>query len=378
MKLRHRPSRLFNLLSTLVLTLAICGAPQALAYERIDLPWPCGSAKWGSDPTFGFMQISFPTAFTRAAVREPGQRINAVGGQSLDLNGWGVYGDNTPTKNRNEIWKTSGLGPSVSGLTSNRYSLCKIKESDVMFPTTAQNNWHHGEPEDYGDNYWQTTDTGSRKYLRHTALHELLHASGFNHEDNDYSFTNYGQRPWGHRGDGYQAEPLPDDRQGLRHSYGNGGSELDVGVLNTHVIPTSSIGLGFINCSPSAGTGFAPTWDLAGSCGNDFSKELCPGDRVYTAYMVVNYSTQAVHTYQRLYFSTGSWLSQDDVPSSSVHQHSINAGSERHRNHSFFVPNLPAGTYWPIVEVTTGHNEESTWNNWIPLPDKITIPDDCP
>lgn len=365
-------------LGILALSSVLFGAPDTKAYELKDLTWPCGYAKWIGDPTYGFLQVSFSTDFTRAAVREPGQRVNAAGGQSFDFSGWAVYGDNTPTKNRNEIWKTGGLGPGVLGITIRRYTLCWIQEADVVFRTTAQANWHHAEPDHYGDTYWNTTDTNSVRYLRTTALHELLHAAGLDHEDNQYSFTNYGTYPWAHRGDGLQLEPLPDDRRGLRYLYGNNSSERDVAVLNTHVIPTSSIGVGVSNCTPSAGTGFSDIWDLGAFCGNDWSDEVCPGDRIYTAYQVVNYGTVSTTTTQRLYFSTGSWLSDDDVPSTSHYVHGIGAGANRHRNHSFRVPNLPPGTYWPIIEIDTNLSEESSWNNWIPLVEQIVVPEDCP
>ncbi|NJL26986.1 MAG: hypothetical protein HC897_03435 [Thermoanaerobaculia bacterium] len=308
-----------------------------------------------------------------------GRPVNAVGAQWLDFASWPVHADNTPKNNRSEIWKTANLGPGVVGLTTFNTLACKIRQTDIRFLTTDKANWNHGEPGDYGKNYWNTKSTVGATYLRHTALHELLHATGLDHEDNAYGFTIYGERPWANRGAGFKTEPLPDDRRGLRALYSAGGSELDVAVLNTFYLGIqNSIAIGLPNCSPSAGSGFSAIWDFGGSCGNDFSQEVCPGDRVYTSYTIANYGTQAANTTQRLYFSVGSALSNDDFPSPDVWQAPVN--KNLHVAHSFEVPQgIPEGTYWPIIEITTDLDEsgESTQNNWIPLWEQIVVPASC-
>lgn len=377
MLLDERTPRLARLLCTLALPLMFLGAPRAEAYERTDLPWPCAYAKWDQDIPIGFIDVSFSTDFVRAAVEEPGLRINAVDGQSLDFIHWSVFGDNAPSSHRNEIWKSSGLGQGVIAMTSRRYSFCKPAEADIIFATSAQAGWHHGEPGHYGTNYWQRTDTQSVKYLRHQALHELLHVAGFEHEDNDYSFTNHGQRPWAHRGAGYQAEPLPTDRRGLRVVYDTSGGEPDVGVLNTHVIANNSGGIGAMNCYPSTGNNFSQFWSGSGFCGNSFSNQVCPGDRVYTSYTAVNYGTWSTETTQRLHFSANSVLGNADTVSPTEWEEGLAAGRVEHQRHSFIVPDIPAGTYWPIIEIDTFLPEESTWNNWIPLRRQIVVPSSC-
>lgn len=350
-------------------------APSAQAYLFYN--YECGPAHWNADPSFGFLQGSFGNAFERAAVIEPAHRINAVGGQWLDFQDWTVYGDDTPDKDRNEIWKVDDLGENVRGLMTFRSRNCVIQTADIRF--ADHYTWRHGEPGDYGLNFWMTVDDeNSFLYLRQTALHELLHATGLEHEDNAYAYTNYEQMPWSNSPEGHLVEPLPDDRRGLRTLYGDGGSELDVAVLNTHHLDNPGAeAIGFLNCSPSTGTWFSNLWFFGGSCGNSFETEVCPGDWIFVTYNIANYGTQTANTTHRLWFSSNSIWSGNDYPSSTVWQSVVS--KDAYYGRYFAMPNIPPGDYWPIIKIDTNLDEssESTINNRIPLPGMITMASDC-
>ncbi len=362
----------------LALPLLLVGSSPSAAYELNDLPWPCGVAKWANDATLGFLEVSFPDPFVRAAVSEPGDRISAVGGLWFDFSGWPVHADNQNKYFRSEIWKSANLGPEVEALTTIHTSFCKIRQADIRF--LAGGN-AHGEPGFYGENYWDSRlPPQSERYLRPNAMKELLFAAGLDPEDNAFAFTTSSMsRTWANRGPGLKIEPLPDDRHGLRALYGAAGTELDVAVFNSHLFAIEGLlALDWPNCVPTTGTGFGDGWNLGLWCGTSISAVVCPGDRLYTSYTIANYGTQSAETTQRLYFSADSSLSGGDFLSPDNWNRTVSKDFLEH--HSFEVPGgIPPGYYWPIIKISTNLNEsgESTQNNWIPLRGQVLVPSNC-
>ncbi|MBI2566423.1 MAG: hypothetical protein HYV63_05260 [Candidatus Schekmanbacteria bacterium] len=353
-------------------------AGTASAYQ-LESNWACGDyIHWGNDQTFYLSETSFDTTEKRDAVRIPGNRISAVGDQSFDYS-WGTASTVLLPNERNEIWAATGTGSYASTYV---WSIgCAIQEADIIF--NSNTTWALGVPADQGEDYWTAgawTPSSTARYMRPTAIHELMHAAGLEHEPQDYAFMNYGSRPWSNRSADDQIEPLPDDRQGLRALYGNSGSEVDAAVLDTWVDSLGSSATGpadqYAICKVAGGSGWSgSTFD--DYCAADPKTTLYEGETVYARFAIANYGTGALDFDIRLYFSTDESLSSSDVAASQVRSASVSANSSFRSGNTFTVPVglTPGQEYYAIVKIenTNGETEESTQNNWIPLRGKIEI-----
>ncbi|MBI2570847.1 MAG: hypothetical protein HYV63_27915 [Candidatus Schekmanbacteria bacterium] len=379
-------SRALNLTSRIVTlmtcwaALASAGSP-ASAYVR-NTYWGCSSGvSWGSDETVYISPISFPSGDWYDAINEPLQRINSVGGTWLDFVA-ATDNDTVGLGNyANEIYLTSIDDSGNTLATTSWWALgCSLQEADIYFDSAE--SWRSGVPADYGSNYW----TASGSYIRPTALHEMFHLAGFTHEDDNYSFQNYGNRPWANT---YYAanmiDPLPNDRLGLRAVYPGSATEYDIAALNTMQDndDISSTGAAYQKyfCKPAAGSGFSSD-PFSSYCATSYTTSVCPGDLVYTRFMVANYSNASANVKANVYFSADANLStSSDLKAGYTWSVTTGSGASSAFNAYFTVPSgVTAGAkYWPIVNATqtNGWSEESAQNNWIPLTGQLTIKSSC-
>lgn len=354
------------------------------AYNKVSNQF-CSEIQWASDKTFEINTISFNCSESRDAVKDPARRINAVGDQWFDFS-WSETSSAGRMNFQSEVW-ADPLDNDTLAVTYYSWMGCQFFEVDIIF--NSDFIWDVDSP----TKYWmadQTNQSGDY-YLRPVALHELLHAVGLDHEDDAYSFMNYGIFPWANRDDLHEMiEPLPDDRQGLRAIYESSGSECDAAVLNTWVdkediINDSNgdpVAIQKLLCKPGGGEGFS---DLDyytfydNYCGDDQSSSanyVCPGDYIYTRFTIANYSTVDLTFTEELWFSANTEWSTNDTQSSDTYTRSVSANTSHRDGRKFRVPNSlsPGTVYYPIIKINQSScTEEAYRNNWIPLTGKIHI-----
>lgn len=384
-----RPLAIVGALLTLLLSQG--SMPNAAHAYEFYTGGACSKLKWDHDPWFRLSTISFTGDFSRDAVREPGNTVSYVGGQSLDFN-WSTFNGNAAFRNgTNEVYAASLAQWDVEKFTGwarllSNYATCKIIETDIIFDSADL--WYRGVPSDYGFDYWDATYTlningQDRVSLRQTALHELLHAAGLRHEDNTWAIMNYGDRPWATHVEEGQMSPLPDDRRGLRVLYPSGFPENDVAVVNHYVkyddLSSEGVPRQRRLCAAISGDGFESS-AYSSLCATSPSFFVCPGDRIYTRFSIANYSTNPTTVDERLYFSSDTTLQTYlDTPSATVWQESLGAGRHHREAHSFVVPaDLFANrAYNLIMHLDSDLGSEYEGNNWIPLRGQIITSGSC-
>ena len=365
--------RLFIFIATALL------ATDAFAYQLYKTS-SCKSGKhWNNDPTFGLDSTSFPNNFFKDAIKHPAGRVGAIGGQSFDIATWKTRTIVSMGNLKNDVWHGPLWGKNKDALmwTARMSFFCSLTEVDIVL--NADRDFLFGTPTDHGLDYWRTGKSHDGDHFVRTAvLHEWLHAAGLVHVSNSYAMQNYGHLPWQNSGNSAMAEPLADDARGLRALYGDGTAESDVTVLTTWYdkdFLQNGAATQRSLCQPAVGHEFSDS-QFNTYCSKEEDTTACPGDRVYTRFAIVNRRTGgAVELTERLYFSTDSELDDNDAVSPTVWLRTVNKNFRE--GHSFIVPDLPSGTYWPIIKVSGDFTQETYNDDWIPLRGQITVPLHC-
>ena len=390
---RQRPRS--GVCAAAAIALAVLGASfgpwsRALAYEfDSDASCPDGY-RYVADRALTFNAANVP-AFDEAL-----QFLSAAPAMADRINGIGHVWSTAPYaaggvgNGINEVGDADlTLWPASAGAIGYTETLedpatCEIPEADVYIER-AQTTWYM--PAHYLEPYYDATLTvlsgaTSVYFARPAVMHELLHSFGLNHTSTSYSFLNYNYWPWANRDDdNLMVDPLPDDREALRHFYPGTATETDLGVTTTW-FDSASISKGAAIakrlCKPSTGVDYSPS-KFDATCGVDASgasgsTEVCPGDTLYVRYALVNYGTTDVTVDEELWFSQNDNLNRtagaDIVSPTQVTAHVASANSSYRWGRKYQVPSGLAwdADYYPILWLdTAGLAERSSQNNWIPL-----------
>jgi hypothetical protein len=278
------------------------------------------------------------------------------------------------------------------------HSNCNIREADIIFANISD-GWRFHEPRDYGVPYFNDRIPGA-DWMQLTFLHEMLHAVGFGHTADTYSFLNYGTWPWTKLDaaslDKEVPSPLPEDRKALREVYPDPNTgQFDLAVSNTWLDesedPLNGAGWQERLCAPTrsredlANPGNFVEFDRFGfgGCHQGGSYVLCPGQSsVAVAYTVSNHGQDPEWVIHELWFSADDhWDPNQDVlaPGSSSTLETLGEEESQIEEHNVEVPaGLAADTeYHLLVRIRrfstfadqpgSGLQESSYRNNWIPL-----------
>jgi hypothetical protein len=227
-------------------------------------------------------------------------------------------------------------------ITDVRHRCASLVETDIIFDKNA--NWSVSD-----FNYLKLSSPYS---LEATALHELGHVVGLEHEDRVLDTLNSLHPSGGPVGQNVEWDPLPDAREGVRFLYRDGTNEADVS--------------GTVLKSDGEGSAVRVSQ----------TKTVLPGNQVAMELTILNHSTS------RKTFNIGFYLSTNDVVSTKDRLLGTNTGA-------FLDPGLtltftrtltiPAdvvpGTYWLGFWVDSGRNI-SEWkedDNWSVHPQKLIV-----
>ena len=129
-------------------------------------------------------------------------------------------------------------GEAAAGLTTPNidWAKCTISEAHIEFAQPFDTAWNYGTPEEAKVPWYDTSElVGTDTWFRPSFLHELLHAFGFKHTTNHYSFMNHrfpAGFPWA-GGHDNGVRMLPWEVGVLRDAYGDTGSDFGIGLRNT-------------------------------------------------------------------------------------------------------------------------------------------------
>ena len=207
--------------------LAVVLSGTASAYE-VDTCWGW-DVTWDNDQTARLLPVSFPAgSVSRSDLLVAFGRWNDMRGMSFEFEN--IVDDNNNTFNysndRNEFaWHSSETDGALA-VTVISHDLCffgqDIEEADIIFNNTVA--WEFGAHDP------RTEETTAS--FRFTAVHEMGHFLGLNHEDDEMAVM-LSTASGFHGGNGtLRAAPFPDDAQGARRLYPHSNSETDFSISN--------------------------------------------------------------------------------------------------------------------------------------------------
>ena len=364
----------------------------------------CDEVLWSAPPTYvvhltEFWQLGFHNESALfAAIHEVNQEFNQSGKTTAEVvvpaghntasispfefGDFAAYDDPRPTLHIGFVDDSVGDSGLAGALTGPKTvapddddpsrTTCTFDEAHIAFDA-GNNDWAFKTPEDFGENYYTTgqlsLNPAGGYWFRTVYLHELLHTFGLGHEDDAYSFMNYGFLPWANRPKSEAVRPLPDDVEGLRHLYPGTGERSEIAVLNTWIDTDE------VSDSGAATQVHNPGPHPQGQADSD---DVCPGDTMKTRFTVANYSTRNVTGTAWLYFSVDDELSSDDLISPSNHNVAPALASAMNRRESWTVPSSVAANtdYHVIVRVTATTNVTNVHlDDWIPQVTKVHVGD---
>ncbi|MBT3983276.1 MAG: matrixin family metalloprotease [Bacteriovoracaceae bacterium] len=245
---------------------------------------------------------------------------------------------------------------------------CRFSENFVTY--NGKLKWAFGNPKQNGQKYWEVgRQLGEKLSFRAVLLHEVTHALGLSHANNEYAIMNHSHKPWTTGKSEASMEFLPDDVAGLISLYGNKSKKTaDLTVTNSYFLPKSS------NPKYKAGKQILNKEVPASSVG---------GNSIEPEITINNKGSKAIKAELQLWFSKNQILDQDrDYQSETVYQYQLNQESKKLTN-SFEVPSgIPSGSYFVFavlvptqVKGKSGRpqREKNEYNNAIALRGKIQL-----
>lgn len=263
---------------------------------------------------------------------------------------------------------------------------CRLARVNIGVLDLANWAWRFDTPSATGENYWeaQKRDAGGNTYFRISYQHELLHAFDLDHQDDEFSFLNYGNRPWANRHADDQIRPLPFDVGQLRERYPASDDRTEVAALTTWIdedaAPSNGAAPQKTLCAPSRGSDFGGRHDAHCGTGGGASgsTDVCEGNTLRTRFALANYSTTPVDTVAQLWFSRDAEWEETDIDSVSSHNLRLDEAESATRGHTWTVPELdaaPGTDYYTILRVVAVPDGDDATvpvtTDWIPLPGRV-------
>jgi hypothetical protein len=281
---------------------------------------------------------------------------------------------------------------------------CEYTQTHIYF--RKSDTWVLGPP--------ATTDVDGKHFgggisFRAVLLHEMGHALGLAHASDTYAVMDHGTKAWT-RGPNEvtQMELLPDDIDGLRALYGNGGgNDFDVSLTNTWFRPESDYPddeaahqIQYCKVS-SRGDVYAPREDELVFCGVNMApsaydtvgERVCPGRYLQLRYTINNKSNHTLDIEEQVWLSLDDDLEVNgaamDLKSPDVRWWSIGPEDSSTIGRVFRVPaTAPDGTYRvyaravpynAITGASLWSQDEDQWNNSIRVRGRIIVDSNvCP
>jgi hypothetical protein len=368
--------------------LAVQNTPADQPTKPVSLP-SCTDKSWAS-PTVIIHTPLFPGSSSDrvamdAAVRDVNAQLALVGGSSAHIADTRDTTDafhETPYDNTSPTIHVGFLDllPPDLAVTDRAFS---CEHYITIDRGTA---WDYGTPEDSttdGQRYYEAgkLDPNGHVFFRISYQHELLHALGVGafdpdgHPDDQYTFLNYGDRPWANVAPSAMIRPLPWDVGQLRNLYPGSGSRIEVAALNTWIDRADFSGgddvlTQKLLCAPSVGKSADADKMFAANCGDNNATSICPGDTLQVRYVAANYSTEPMTVNANFWFSNDDEWQQSDLESLSAQGYWMNPANAVEEPASVVVPSLPslvASKYHLIVRLTSETTSGVVVHDSIPL-----------
>jgi hypothetical protein len=392
-----------------VATLGVLASTPAHAYKTYK-PVDCTPGRSWDDSTPVQIRIHGGSATAVVGANEAAMRtdvqyvidqFNGVAGVSLDL----VAGADTGGTYDDDVYNVPGavqIGFYAAGHVEDdeeegapawaeldNADPCDINQVNLTF--SYNTNWGYGTPEDNGSSTpWmngRTLPTGGLLF-RIILMHELGHALGLSHPDDEYAMMDHGEKTWTGGASEYQAEYLPDDRAGFRALYPDPiWGEVDVAITNTwhgHPNIADAAAQQLPNCMPARMGGIWVDKEDSDFCAPWFRQAnvICPGESIQVRYTLNNQGTANRDVDEHLWFSEDGVLGFSDYLSPTSYSHNLTGAKSRVRSRIYESPaNIAPGVYWPIAHIS--HDlpgiDESVWNDMLPLNGVIIVleEEDC-
>lgn len=317
-------------------------------------------------------------------------------------------GDTSPTLHVGFMVDEHYIDGGAAVVTPSPSSGCSYTEQHMVVRDPSLASWTWNEPTDDGVEWYLAGQYTPARSFRTVYTHELLHALGFAHEDDDYSMLNNNDRPYFNESPGSMVQPLPDDITALRYAYPAAGDSTQLRLTNTWVWsgfvfpPTCDVTTAMpqmFNCLPSLGVANADRYTDNGSTGTCAKRDpdgiptcgvnvnggpgstsVTPCDDLRMAVTIANTGTRDLDLDIELWFSVDDVWDIGDVPSTTVRHSTVQAGDSVNRRRMFEVPELPDGTYFVIARVAgtpVGGAGRAT-RDWIPLRGTVDVTQCCP
>jgi hypothetical protein len=368
--------------------LAVQNTPVDQQSQPVSLP-SCSDKSWASPTVIIHTQLfpgsSSDRAAMDAAVRDVNAQLALVGGSSVHIADARDTADAFHETPYNNASPTIHIG--FLNLLPPDLAVTNLAFSCEHYITIDRDTaWDYGTPEDSitdGQRYYEAgkLDPSGHVFFRISYQHELLHALGVGafdpdgHPDDQYTFLNYGDRPWVNVAPSAMIRPLPWDVGQLRKLYPGIGSRIDVAALNTWIDRADFSGSGDVLtqkllCAPSVGRSANDDKMFAANCGDKNATSICPGDTVQVRYVAANYSTEPMTVNANFWFSNDDEWQQSDLESLSAQGYWMNPANAVEQPANVMVPSLPSvGTsrYHLIVRLTSETTSGVVVHDSIPL-----------
>jgi len=215
-------------LQSIVLFIGALGGAQSSAFQ-FDECWP-DPVTWDNDVTVKLLPISFPTTHPdRNDILVSFSRWNDMRGMHFEFEN--IVDDDDGTIGRgsdgNEVaFVSNAAAGGALAVTQMRLDTCflgqDIEEADMRFNNSV--TW------EFGDHDPRTVEGNAS--FRFTAVHEMGHFLGLNHEPNQMAVMMTTASAFHGGSSGFRSAPFGDDARGARTLYSHSSSETDFSITN--------------------------------------------------------------------------------------------------------------------------------------------------